>query len=58
MMQLLMMHLTATPQPPRARNPHLPVELDEIISSLLEKDPAKRIQSCHELGARFEKLLK
>jgi hypothetical protein len=34
------------------------VELDEIISSLLEKDPAKRIQSCHELGARFEKLLK
>ncbi len=57
MMQLLMMHLTAVPPPPRSRNPNLPPELDAIILSLLEKDPQKRIQSCRELGERLEKLL-
>jgi serine/threonine-protein kinase len=57
MMQLLMMHLTAPPPPPRTRNPSLPEELEAIILSLLEKDPANRIQSCRELGERLEALL-
>jgi hypothetical protein len=57
MMQLLMMHLTATAPAPSTRNPSLPPELDAIILSLLEKDPAKRVQSCRELGEMLEKLV-
>jgi hypothetical protein len=57
MMQLLMMHLTATPQSPRERNPAIPEELEQIILTLLEKDPAKRVQSCKELGQMFQRLL-
>ena len=50
MMQLLMMHLTVSPEPPRARNPAIPEALEKVILKLLEKDPKSRIQSCHELG--------
>jgi eukaryotic-like serine/threonine-protein kinase len=47
---LLMMHLSQPPEPPRAKNPQIPDELESIILQLLEKDPARRIQSCRELG--------
>jgi serine/threonine-protein kinase len=57
MMQLLMMHLTQAPAPPRTRNPALPPRLEAIILKLLEKDPANRIQSCHELGRLLRALL-
>jgi hypothetical protein len=57
MMQLLMMHLTTLPEPPRQRNPEIPEELEAIILKLLEKDPAKRIQSCRELGDQLSKIL-
>jgi serine/threonine-protein kinase len=56
MMQLLMMHLTATPPPPRQKNPVIPEELEAIILHCLEKDPAKRVQSCHDLAASFRQL--
>jgi tetratricopeptide (TPR) repeat protein len=57
MMQLLMMHLTRAPDPPRMRNPELPEELQVIILKLLEKDPEGRIQTCHELGDQLKALL-
>ncbi len=57
MMQLLMMHLTRAPDPPRTRNPEIPEELEAIILQLLEKDPANRIQTCRELGERLAALV-
>jgi serine/threonine-protein kinase len=56
MMQLLMMHLTREPDPPRSRNPAIPEALEAIILHLLEKDPAKRVQSCRELGEMLSKV--
>ena len=37
----------------RQRNPQLPAELDSAILKLLEKEPARRYQSCRELGAEL-----
>ena len=54
MMQLLMMHLTRAPEPPRERNPAIPPELEAIILKLIEKEPANRIQSCHEARGPVE----
>ena len=50
MMQLLMMHVTRAPPPPRQFNPAIPEDLEQIILKLLEKAPEDRIQSCRELG--------
>jgi serine/threonine-protein kinase len=50
LVKLLMMHITEQALPPRARNPAIPPELEQLILRLLEKDPANRIQSCRELG--------
>ena len=47
---LLMMHVNQPPQPPRSRNPKIPPRLDQIILRLLEKDPARRFQSCRDLA--------
>ena len=47
---LLMMHVNTPPPPPRAKNPGIPPELEAIILKALEKDPAKRFQSCRELS--------
>jgi hypothetical protein len=35
-------HLAVTPVPPRERNPLVPAELNDLIVSLLAKDPARR----------------
>jgi serine/threonine-protein kinase len=53
MMQLLMMHITATPAPPRTKNPAIPQALEDVILKLLEKDPERRIQSCRELAEQL-----
>jgi serine/threonine-protein kinase len=58
MMQLLMQHLTATPEPPSKRNPEISQELEDIILKCLEKDPQKRFQSCRELGLALRALVK
>jgi serine/threonine-protein kinase len=50
---LLMMHVNDAPEPPRQRNPQLPAELDSAILKLLEKEPARRYQSCRELGSEL-----
>jgi serine/threonine-protein kinase len=50
MMQLLMMHVTRPPPPPREINPTIPEALERIILRLIEKAPEDRVQSCGELG--------
>jgi serine/threonine-protein kinase len=55
-MAILMAHVNQPVPSPRLINPDIPPELAAIILRLLEKDPARRYQSCLELGdalARF-----
>ncbi|MCA1827806.1 MAG: protein kinase [Myxococcales bacterium] len=47
---LLMMHVNNAPQPPRARNPGIPLELEAVILKALAKDPRQRFHSCREMS--------
>ncbi len=47
---LLMKHMRDPPAPPSSVDPSIPDELEFMIMQLLEKDPARRIQSCRELA--------
>jgi serine/threonine-protein kinase len=49
-MAILMKQLRDAPIPPSSHNPSIPDELEFMILQLLEKDPARRIQSCRELA--------
>jgi len=53
---LLMKHLNEQPAPPTSHNSAIPDELEFIIMQLLEKDPARRIQSCRDLASDLEAL--
>ena len=56
LMPLLVMHVSQTPEPPRARNPRIILELEQVILKLLEKDPTKRIPSCRDLGQKLTEI--
>jgi serine/threonine-protein kinase len=43
-------HIFVAPEPPSARSPHVPPELDRIVMRLLEKDPNLRFQTARDLG--------
>ena len=53
--EIVLMHLTQAPEPPRARNPEIPADVEAIILRALEKDRAARfasmIQICQALQA-------
>jgi eukaryotic-like serine/threonine-protein kinase len=49
-MAILMKQLRDAPIPPSSHDPSIPDELEFMILQLLEKDPARRIQSCRELA--------
>ena len=53
---LLRMHLTRAPQPPKERNPRLPDELEYILLQMLEKEPRRRLQSCHDFAQELLRL--
>jgi tetratricopeptide (TPR) repeat protein len=53
-MTVLMMHLFDAPKSPRAHNPDIPQDLEEVILGLLTKEPAQRGGSCRELTGRLE----
>ncbi|MBN2369342.1 MAG: serine/threonine protein kinase [Vicinamibacteria bacterium] len=55
-LQILLRHRDELPPPPRSINPSLPLELEKIILTCLEKSPARRFSSCRELGRRVEAL--
>lgn len=56
MMALLVMHITEAPPPPRSLNPAIPPDLEELVLRLLEKDPARRPQSCLELARSLQEV--
>ncbi len=56
LMPLLVMHMSAQPQPPISHNPRLPAPLNDLILRLLEKEPERRVQSMGELGAQLVQL--
>lgn len=47
-------HVEAMPGPPSARNPKVPVALDEVVRKALAKDPAKRFASADEFRLALE----
>jgi hypothetical protein len=55
-LNVLMMHRDLLPPPPRSRNPNLPDDLERIILSCLEKEPAGR-PGCQALGFGVKALL-
>jgi hypothetical protein len=55
-METLLKHATEPPRPPRALNPALSREFEEIVLRCLAKDPAGRYGSPGALAAALEKL--
>lgn len=53
---LLMMQVTQKPEPPRVRNPKVPLPVDELVMQLLEKEPSLRPASARALGERLIEL--
>ena len=50
-MEMVVKHVNETPRPPSTRSELvIPPELDKIVMSCLQKDPAKRPQSAGELA--------
>jgi serine/threonine-protein kinase len=54
--KLLMMHLTELPAPPRAHNPEIPVELENVIMRLLQKEPRERYENARTLAKFLHQL--
>jgi serine/threonine protein kinase len=46
--ELLYLHISATPTPPRTRNPAIPLQVENVILRALAKDPTGRIQTMDE----------
>ncbi len=51
--QVMLMHVQATPPTPRSFNPALPPQVDAVIKRAMAKRPAERYQSANELAASF-----
>jgi hypothetical protein len=56
LMGLLRMHQETVPEPPSARNPEIPQELEDLILRMIAKDPAARVQSCRDLANMLSEL--
>jgi serine/threonine-protein kinase len=49
--EVAMQHLSAVPEPPSAKRPEIPKELDAIVLRALAKDPEQRYRSAREMDA-------
>ena len=56
--EIAMKHLSATPEPPSAKRPDVPRDLDLIVMRALAKDPADRYQSAEEMDADLERFVR
>lgn len=48
--RLVMLHTTGVPRPPRELQPQIPPEIESVILTALEKDPARRTQSVADIA--------
>ena len=51
-----MKHLSQVPEPPSAKRPNLPHDLDLLVMRALAKDPDERYQSAEEMDADLERV--
>jgi serine/threonine-protein kinase len=56
LMTIMTQHVSATPEPPRARNAELTVEFDALIQRLMSKSPDARLGSGRELAQALRDL--
>ena len=56
MMGILTKHLYEDPIPPKVHVQRVSAELDAVIMRCLEKDPARRYQTMHEVGADLRRI--
>ncbi len=50
---VIAMHLSTTPEPPSTRQPAIPPDIDNLITSLIAKDPAGRPPTAKDVAARL-----
>jgi tRNA A-37 threonylcarbamoyl transferase component Bud32 len=55
--EVVLMHVTKAPPPPRARNPEISPELEAVILKALAKVPADRWDSMADLGTALQKAI-
>src|SRR4051812_16717621 len=56
--EIAMKHLSTLPEPPSAKRPDIPRDLDLIVMRALAKDPLDRYQSAEEMDADLERFLR
>jgi len=54
--EIAMKHLSAVPEPPSAKRPEVPHDLDLVVLRALAKDPADRYQSAEDMDADLERV--
>ncbi|MFG2394808.1 serine/threonine-protein kinase, partial [Streptomyces lavendulae] len=50
---VIAMHLSTTPEPPSTHQPAIPPDIDNLITSLIAKDPAGRPRTAKDVAARL-----
>src|SRR5438093_1471108 len=57
-LEIAMKHLSATPEPPSAKRPDVPHDLDMVVLRALAKHPDDRYQSAQEMDADLARITK
>jgi beta-lactam-binding protein with PASTA domain/predicted Ser/Thr protein kinase len=54
--EIAMKHISTVPEPPSARRPEVPNDLDLVVLRALAKDPKERFQSAEEMDAELARV--
>ena len=57
-LEIAMKHLSSTPEPPSARRPEVPPELDAVVLRALAKDPALRYPNADDMEADLARVVR